>query len=123
MQQSFQITAAAAVPAGGTVTVTCDQGFCEDDDTLTGTTAGWSGSPTSYNYQWQTAADISDSCATVPAANYNNIGSSTNTASTTNNFNPPDTNNDECYRVVVIATNGAGPSSSVASAGFYVREN
>ena len=93
---------------------------CDDLDTLSTTNGTWSGSPTSYTYQWQEGNDNpNDTC--------NNVSWSNRSGATSATLDPPHLGNqssdDYCYRVGVIAHNSAGDSVVSYSSGVYVRSS
>ena len=71
--------------------------------TLTTTDGSWSGSPSSYTYQWKRA--------TAASGSYSNISSATNST-----YVLTDADIDKYIKVSVIATNGIGASSAELSA-------
>ena len=75
--------------------------------TLTSTNGSWSGSPTSYAYQWQRAATSVGSYTNIPSA-------------TSNTYVLTDDDIDKYIKVSVIATNGIGSSTAELSAATTV---
>ena len=75
--------------------------------TLTTTDGSWSGSPTSYTYQWKRA--------TAASGSYTNIPSATNST-----YVLTDADIDKYIKVSVIATNGIGSSTAELSAATSV---
>ena len=75
--------------------------------TLTTTDGSWSGSPTSYTYQWKRA--------TAASGSYTNIPSATNST-----YVLTDADIDKYIKVSVIATNGIGSSTAELSAATAV---
>jgi hypothetical protein len=74
---------------------------------LTATTGSWSGSPTSYAYQWKRASSA--------GGPYSDISSAT-----TSTYVLTDDDINKYIMVSVVATNGVGPSTSVTSAASTV---
>ena len=72
-------------------------------ETLTATTGTWTGSPSSYSYQWKRASTV--------GGTYSNIGS----ASSANSYELTDDDIDKFIKVAVVATNAFGPSSAALS--------
>jgi pilus assembly protein Flp/PilA len=111
-------TGGVEAPSGGSASIACTGFGCgdglDDGETIRATTSGWSGSPTSYTYQWQRSGTAGSADCSTPR-NFTDYGSPVTTASTTNDLTTQDTNNDYCYRVVVFATNGGGDSATVTS--------
>ena len=75
--------------------------------TLTTTDGSWSGSPTSYSYQWKRA--------TSSGGSYTNI-----TSATSSTYDLTDADIDKYIKVSVIATNGIGSSTAELSAATSV---
>jgi len=75
--------------------------------TLTTTNGSWSGSPTSYTYQWKRA--------TTSGGSYTNI-----TSATDSTYVLTDADIDKYIKVSVIATNGVGSSTAELSAATTV---
>jgi alpha-tubulin suppressor-like RCC1 family protein len=71
------------------------------EDTLTASPGAWSGTPTSYVYEWEVCSAL-DSCTT-------------SFASRTSSFNVPESALGDAVRVTVTASNGAGSSTPVRS--------
>jgi hypothetical protein len=78
-------------------------GTPQDGQTLSATTGAWSGSPTSYGYQWQRCDSAGAACASVPGA----------TAAT---YALTSTDVGAAMRVVVTATSSAGSASAPSAA-------
>ena len=72
-------------------------------ETLTATTGTWTGSPSSYSYQWKRASTV--------GGTYSDIGS----ASNVNTYVLADDDIDKFIKVAVVATNGFGASSAALS--------
>jgi hypothetical protein len=77
-------------------------GTAQDGQTLTSGTGSWSGSPTSYGYQWQRCDSSGANCAGIAGGTSSTYAVQTADAGST-------------LRVTVTATNGAG-SATAASA-------
>ena len=75
--------------------------------TLTASNGSWTGSPTSYTYQWKRA--------TTSGGTYSNIGSATSRT-----YELTDTDIDKHIKVSVAASNGVGASTAVLSAATSV---
>jgi hypothetical protein len=75
--------------------------------TLTATNGLWSGSPTSYAYQWKRASSSGGSYSDIPLA-------------TNVTYVLTDTDIDKYIKVSVVATNGVGPSTAASSAATSV---
>ena len=91
---------AAAPTNSGAPTIS---GTARTGATLTATTGSWTGTPTTFSYQWQRA--------TTSGGVYSNITSATNSS-----YELTDTDIDKFIKVAVIATNGIGPSTAALSA-------
>jgi hypothetical protein len=78
-------------------------GTAQVGQSLTATTGTWSGSPTSYSYQWEVSSDGGTSWAAVPGA----------TAATLAETSAVQ---DDLARVAVTATNGAGSATATSAA-------
>lgn len=104
--------AAASPPAGGAVALTGGNtvGVVE-----TATNSGWSGSPTSYDYLWQTAA-AADPTFASPITVRSNPGS----GSATDTYTPVGTDDGRLLRCVVTANNAGGASTPAASGAVTV---
>ena len=93
------------VPAPVNSALPLISGLAIEGQTLSATTGSWSGSPTSYGYQWEDCNTAGESCANIVSA-----GSST--------YKLASTDVGHTLRVVVTATNagGSGKASSAATA-------
>jgi thermitase len=108
--------AVTALAGGGASTITSPSnstlptitGTAQEGQTLTATAGTWSGSPTSYAYQWQRCDTAGTTCAAVPGAN-----------STTYVVTSAD--NSSTLRVLVTATNSGGSSSAPSAATAVVQ--
>ena len=96
-------TVVAEPPAGGTASIS---GTAQQGQTLTATTSGWSNSPTSYTYQWESC--VSGTCSIVAT-------DSASTA-TTSTYVIAATDVGHTIEVAVTATNSGGNSTTVTSA-------
>ena len=94
-----------AAPSNSAVPVI--SGSTRTGETLTTTNGSWSGSPSSYTYQWKRAA--------TSGGSYTNIGSATSST-----YVLTDDDIDKYIKVSVIATNGIGSSAGELSAATSV---
>lgn len=95
----------SAVPTNSSIpTVT---GIARTGETLSASTGAWSGSPSSYTYQWKRANAVGDA--------YSNINSATS-----NQYLLTDSDIGKYIKVSVVATNAVGASSAVLSAATSV---
>ena len=94
-----------AAPSNSAVPVI--SGSTRTGETLTTTNGSWSGSPSSYTYQWKRAA--------TSGGSYTNIGSATSST-----YVLTDDDIDKYIKVSVIATNGIGSSTAELSAATSV---
>jgi hypothetical protein len=74
-------------------------GTAQDGQTLSASTGSWSGSPTSYAYQWQRCDSSGGSCANVSGA-------------TTSSYPLGSTDVDSTLRVTVTASNAGGSATA-----------
>ncbi len=94
----YSLPASPTISSSPTITGTARTG-----STLTASSPGsWTGSPTSYAYQWQRASS---------GGSYSNIPSATSSS-----YDLTDTDIDKYIKVSVIATNSVGSSSAALSA-------
>jgi len=94
----YSLPASPTISSSPTITGTARTG-----STLTASSPGsWTGSPTSYAYQWQRATS---------GGSYSNIPSATSSS-----YDLTDTDIDKYIKVSVIATNSVGSSSAALSA-------
>jgi Flp pilus assembly pilin Flp len=105
-------------PSGGNVNISCP-GTCDDGDLITATTGGWSNSPTSYTFTWETSTMFlngsPDACDPTNG-NYTNSQGPTTQAGTSNGYSTPSQPGGtiaDSIRVRVTATNANGTSSAV----------
>jgi hypothetical protein len=77
-------------------------GTTRTGSTLTTTNGTWSGSPSSYTYQWKRASTSGGSYADIPSA-------------TNSSYVLTDADIDKYIKVSVVATNGVGPSTAATS--------
>jgi hypothetical protein len=78
-------------------------GTARTGSTLAATTGSWTGSPTSWAYQWQRASTSGGSYSDIPSA-------------TSNSYVLTDSDIDKYVRVSVVATNSVGSTSVSSSA-------
>jgi pilus assembly protein Flp/PilA len=121
--------APTAPTSTGAPSLSCSDNPCEDseqgpDDTLSTTNGSWNdgGSAiTGYTYAWWSRDDQNNdfcpSVTTTPAA-----AGYSSTSGSSSSLDPPDLNNDRCYVVTVVATNGVGPSSAASSNPVHVND-
>jgi hypothetical protein len=94
----YSLPASPTISSSPTIT-----GIARTGSTLTASSPGsWTGSPTSYAYQWQRATS---------GGSYSNIPSATSSS-----YDLTDTDIDKYIKVSVIATNSVGSSSAALSA-------
>jgi len=77
-------------------------GTARTGSTLTTTNGTWSGSPSSYTYQWKRSATSTGSYTDIPSA-------------TNSSYVLTDADIDKYIKVSVVATNGVGPSTAATS--------
>ena len=94
----FSLPASPTISSSPTITGTTRTG-----SSLVATTGSWTGSPTSYAYQWQRASASGGSYTNIPSA----ISSS---------YDLTDADIDKYIKVSVIATNNVGPTSVSSAA-------
>jgi len=69
---------------------------------LKASTGSWSGSPTTYSYQWRRCDSSGNSCGNITGAG-------------TSSYTPTSSDQGDTVRVIVIATNGGGTSSATSA--------
>ena len=101
------VTAPPASPANSVLPVV--NGSAVEGQTLTASTGTWSGSPTSYSYQWEDCNTAGEACSNI-------------TGATSASYKLAAGDVGHTLRVVVTATNagGSGKASSAASATVVV---
>ena len=104
---SEQLSITTPAPANGVLPVV--SGSAVEGQTLTASTGTWSGSPTSYAYQWQDCNTAGEACSNI-------------TGATSSAYKLVSGDVGHTLRVVVTATNagGSGKASSAASATVVV---
>jgi hypothetical protein len=102
---SVYVTAEVAPSPPVNTALPAVSGVAEEGSTLTSTAGAWSGSPTSYAYQWQDCNSAGDACSSIGAA-------------TASSYRLAASDVGHTVRVVVTATNtvGSTPASSAATA-------
>ncbi len=101
-------TVASAAPTGGSVTLS-PSGSQFQGTTLTASTTGWSGSPSSFNVR------IYASASNPPTTSSTLKASSGGSSSVTYTISPSDASSGLFFRAFATATNGSGASAEVAS--------
>jgi sugar lactone lactonase YvrE len=97
-----ELVTALPQPPSNTVPPTIS-GTAQQGQTLGASTGTWTGSPTSYSYQWQRCDPLGANCAAIPLA-------------TGTSYGPVDADVGSTLRVTVVASNPAGPSVPATSA-------
>ena len=102
---SAQTATVSAAPAPSNTAVPAVSGTAQQGDTLTTTNGSWTGSPTSYAYQWQDCNTSGASCSTISGA-------------TSSSHTLASSDVGDADRVVVSAcnTSGCGPATSAQTA-------
>ncbi len=101
-------TVASAAPTGGSVTLS-PSGSQFQGTTLTASTTGWSGSPSSFNVR------IYASASNPPTTSSTLKASSGGSSSVTYTISPSDASSGLFFRAFATASNGSGASAEVAS--------
>jgi hypothetical protein len=94
------VTAAAGLPTNTALPVV--SGTAQQGQTLTTTNGSWSGSPTSYAYQWQSCDSAGANCTPIAGA-------------TSQSYLLQASDVNHTIRAAVTASNSAGPSSPASS--------
>ncbi|MFL5963934.1 MAG: S8 family serine peptidase [Gaiellaceae bacterium] len=106
---SVTLASPLSAPVGGTVTLAAPvntslpmvSGAAQDGQTLSASAGSWSGSPTSYTYQWSTCDSTGSSCAAILGATATSYTVKTADVGAT-------------ARVAVTATNAGGATTAVS---------
>jgi hypothetical protein len=107
---SVSAPSALSAPVGGTATVSAPtntsppsiSGTAQEGQTLSASAGSWTGSPTSYAYQWQTCDSSGATCAAVAGA-------------TSSTYAVQTANVGATLRVAVTASNGVGSATGVSA--------
>jgi len=103
-------------PTPGSVTITCP-GACDDNDTLTGTTSGWTSGTAILGYTWTWEQNPTDNCGLGTGWGNTDNDGGPNDPDPTQTYSPDDaTGSSDAVRVTVFATNAAGTSATSATA-------
>jgi Flp pilus assembly pilin Flp len=118
--RSWTVTAAAAVPTPGAVSIDCPGSGqnCDRNEDATATTSGWNANGsaiTGYYFEWYTKSNPSCSESNPNWGSVDDRDPNSGTdPSTTQDFGLPFSFGDYAVRVVVHAANGVGTSTAVA---------
>jgi Flp pilus assembly pilin Flp len=119
--RSWTVTAAAAVPTPGSVSIDCPGSGqnCDEGEDATATTSGWNANGsaiTGYYFEWYDRSDSSCASGGSWGSVEDRDPNSGSDLDTTQEYDLPGNFGDYTIRVVVHAVNGVGTSTAVAEA-------